>query len=404
LLYGRIAVPTVSPFGPFVSKNHFAGYVEMATLLAVGLAVGLADEARRRGEVSWMQSARAGRVVLAHGMAAAMGLAVFVSLSRGGAVSLAAGWLVFAGMRVLVRRRASQRMRRAGAVGALAVGLTAGIAMALPSEARTRLMSLAGIARDESGVARLGLWQGTLKLARSSPLLGYGQGAFGDALPRFKTVSLDLRAEHAESDYLELLAEGGAIALLLGLATIAVGARHLVRGLREQPDRRLRGLGLGAVAGGAALLVHSAFDFNLRIPSNALLFAFLGALALAAAGGARTLGPRTSATVCAAAVLTLVLALRPPGIEHAAEHPEIRRLLDAPGSQRLRWAQADALLVKRLNHRPADAEAWVLLGWLRALGGEVRQGAALAHYGASLDPHRVALRTEADRLDRVGGR
>ena len=30
LLYGTIAVPTVSPFGPFVSKNHFAGWVAMA--------------------------------------------------------------------------------------------------------------------------------------------------------------------------------------------------------------------------------------------------------------------------------------------------------------------------------------------------------------------------------------
>ena len=48
----------------------------------------------------------------------------------------------------------------------------------------------------------------------------------------------------------------------------------------------MRGLGLGAAAGAIALLVHSVFDFNLRIPSNALLFAFLCALALAAAGAA----------------------------------------------------------------------------------------------------------------------
>jgi len=27
LLYGRLSVPTVSPFGPFVSKNHFAGWM-----------------------------------------------------------------------------------------------------------------------------------------------------------------------------------------------------------------------------------------------------------------------------------------------------------------------------------------------------------------------------------------
>src|SRR5207247_2551776 len=37
-LYGVIPVPTIAPFGPFVSKNHFAGYVEMAALLALALA------------------------------------------------------------------------------------------------------------------------------------------------------------------------------------------------------------------------------------------------------------------------------------------------------------------------------------------------------------------------------
>ncbi|HXY42113.1 MAG TPA: hypothetical protein VEQ10_20725, partial [Vicinamibacteria bacterium] len=54
-LFGVLAVPTITPFGPFVSKNHFAGYVEMAACLALGLAVGLADEARHAPEwLSWL--------------------------------------------------------------------------------------------------------------------------------------------------------------------------------------------------------------------------------------------------------------------------------------------------------------------------------------------------------------
>ena len=58
-----IAVPTTAPFGPFVSKNHFAGWTEMAALLTAGLALGLADEARRRGR-DWTADARAGGVIL----------------------------------------------------------------------------------------------------------------------------------------------------------------------------------------------------------------------------------------------------------------------------------------------------------------------------------------------------
>ena len=59
LLFGRIAVPTVAPFGPFVSKNHFAGWSVMAALLTAGLALGLAAAARRR-ERDWTADARAG--------------------------------------------------------------------------------------------------------------------------------------------------------------------------------------------------------------------------------------------------------------------------------------------------------------------------------------------------------
>ena len=101
-LFGAWTVPTVAPFGPFVSKNHFAGYVELAALLAVGLATGLADEARRgEGWLSWIESRRAKWVVVAWGAALVLVLAVPVSLSRGGVVSLTAGLACFVLLRAL---------------------------------------------------------------------------------------------------------------------------------------------------------------------------------------------------------------------------------------------------------------------------------------------------------------
>src|SRR6185503_10948695 len=75
-IYGIWSVPTVAPFGPFVSKNHFAGYVELAALLAIGLATGLAEEARRdRRFLSWIESRRAKWIVLAWGTAFVLVLA-----------------------------------------------------------------------------------------------------------------------------------------------------------------------------------------------------------------------------------------------------------------------------------------------------------------------------------------
>ncbi len=210
-LYGFLSVPTITPFGPFVSKNHFAGYVEMAACLAVGLACGLADEARRGAErLSWLESRRASWVVAAWGAAAVLVLAVPVSLSRGGVVSLATGLVAFAAIRLGLRPARGVGMRRAvlalSALGAVAVAL----ALLLPTEARDRVRTLGGV--DSSGSYRLATWHDSLHLFAASPVLGSGFGALADALPRFKTGAGDVRVEHVENDYLELLCEGGLLA------------------------------------------------------------------------------------------------------------------------------------------------------------------------------------------------
>jgi O-antigen ligase len=395
LLYGRIAVPTVAPFGPFVSKNHFAGYVEMVTLLALGLATGFADEARRGPALlGWIESRRAGRVVLTYGATATMGLAVLVSLSRGGVVSLAVGVLAFTVLRTLVRHRPPAAGRLVGILAVLAI-IALGSFTVLPPEGRDRILSLAGIRADQSGAFRLGIWRDTLQVAGSSPLVGQGLGAYEDALPRFKTVAGELRIQHAENDYLELLAEGGGLGLALALIAVGLGVTRAVAGLRRQEDRLLRGLGLGATSGIIALLVHSAFDFNLRIPSNAILFAFLAAMSMAAACPVQLRASDLRSR--AGWVLALVTALGAAGVTAmSTSRGQVLRMTDA--SSTLRRERAEAELAAHLRCRPADAEAWLFLGWLRAIRGDGAEGMALARYGAALDPLRESLQRQAARL------
>jgi O-antigen ligase len=401
LLYGRIAVPTVAPFGPFVSKNHFAGYVEMVALLALGLASGLADEARRgTALLGWIESRRAGRVVLTYGATATMGLAVLVSLSRGGVVSVAMGVLAFVLLRTLVRRRTPAAGPLVGILAILVVIALASFAV-LPREGRDRILSLAGITADQSGAFRLRIWHDTLRVAGSSPIMGQGLGAFEDALPRFKTVAGELRIQHAENDYLELLAEEGGLGLALALLAVVLAIRRTVAGLRRQEDRLLRGLGLGATAGIVAMLIHSAFDFNLRIPSNALLFAFLAAMAMAAAACPLQLRAGDFRTR-AGWVLTLLLALGAAGATAmSTSSGKVLPMIDT--SSTLRRERAEAELTAHLGQRPADAEAWLSLGWLRAARGAGAEGMALARYGASLDPLREPLQRQAARLSVRGG-
>jgi hypothetical protein len=86
-------------------------------------------------------------------------------------------------------------------------------------------------------------------------------------------------AEHAHSDYVQLLMECGLLFVVLaGVALWLVWERslNLVRHARSvqglNASRRVKlSCGLGVLA----LFLHSWVDFNLRIPANAMFGAFL---------------------------------------------------------------------------------------------------------------------------------
>ncbi len=395
-LYGIWRVPTVAPFGPFVSKNHFAGYVELAALLAVGLAVGLAEEARRdRGWLSWIESRRARWIVLAWGVAFVLGLSVLVSLSRGGVVSLAAGLVAF----VLVRfwTLGPARLSPRGFMGVSALLLFGSLVVVslLPPEARARIASLVAVTSEASGSYRLTVWRDTNRLIASSPLLGSGFGAYEDALRRFRTASGEVAVEHAESDVREAVAEGGALgALLIGGLAMAV----LLPGLRcahLEPQRLTRALTTGALAGGVALAVHSLFDFNLHLPSNALLFAVLAAVLVAPAAGVappRALCVLSIVVIFASLALSLATSRRPAHLEGGS----LLRAAPAPATG-LRRAALDGDLLEQLHRRPTDAPSWLALAWVRqAATGE--PAGPLARWSVRLDPTSRGVREAASRL------
>ncbi len=399
-LYGVLDVPTIAPFGPFVSKNHFSGYVEMTALLALGLAAGLAEEARRTpGFLGWTESRRAPRVVLAFGAAVVLMLSVLVSLSRGGAFGLTVGVATFFLLRLLQRRRTTTQWSARLFVAASALVVVFATFLVLPPEARERLRSITAGSRDSSTAFRAQVWRDSLRLSTRSPLVGHGLGTFVDALPPLKTGAGDMRIEHAENDYLELLAEAGVTGLLLALgAALALGARARA-GAEGDIGRLRRSVALGAASGLAALAAHSLVDFNLRIPSNGLLFALLAATHLAARRSSAV--SRLSAGVLAGlGAVLLAYVSSSPAPTRLQALPSVRRLHVRAETATLRLREATGEIERHLRRRPADAEAWVWLGWARATRGRTREGFALAAYGTSLDPEHQALQAAAERLKR----
>lgn len=397
LLFGRIAVPTVSPLGPFVSKNHFAAYVGAIGLLGLGFAIGLADEARREGPwLSWVRSQRAPRVVLAFGVTLVLFLAVLAAQSRGGALALGGGTAALLLLRVSGGR--SRSPRRVGLVLLLLPLAAILLLTLLPPEARSRLGTLLG-PPDSSGSFRLALWRDALTAFRSSPLPGHGLGAFADALPRHKTVAGELRVEHAENEYVEVLVEGG----VLGAGVLALGLVLLARAGAEarKGHGADRGLALGACSLLTALAVHSLVDFPLRLPAIALTAVVAVALLIGLNCCEEAGASRHAISVALVACLALLTdqLVRPSTSANAMSLPEVRLATAARNPAPHRAERAEERLREHLRSRPGDAEGWALLSWLRTRAGEVEEGHGMGRHAVALDPQRTSLRRYLDSLE-----
>jgi O-antigen ligase len=282
-IYWTRPTPWAVAFGPFVNRNHYAGYMEM--LAPLPLALILSRGVRKE---SWVF----------YGFAAAvMGLSIFVSLSRGGMVSFIAGIAFVAVMsaRQGVKAGGKQRkpfiLRRIGAAAALAIAITVGVfwigGERLVNRAAESIDQMKGNADPQSSLfSRQEIWKDTLKLFTANPILGAGLGAYETVFPIYARHDGMFVVNYSHNDYLQALTDGGIVGGALALCFIALVFRAVARGLKSE-DPLMAGLALGAGAGVFSLLTHSIFDFNLQIPSNALLFLFLSAVisSIAASAG-----------------------------------------------------------------------------------------------------------------------
>jgi O-antigen ligase len=115
---------------------------------------------------------------------------------------------------------------------------------------------------------RLDLWRDSLTAWRHAPLFGFGAGNFEPVIPLFRTYQGFLRAEHAESEYLEVLVTTGC----LGLALLLWAGFTIVRRIRKIGVRN-DWLHTGVVAALLCLLAAMSVHFFFEVPAIMLLIA-----------------------------------------------------------------------------------------------------------------------------------
>ncbi len=179
-------------------------------------------------------------------------------------VALAAGGVVAVAGTHSRGRRPLAAVLAIAVVAGLAAG-TSGIGPGLGRTLSTR-MTLQSSDRTNELVA-------TLELARDHPLTGVGPGRF---LLTWTDGGQAMVATYAHNEYLQVLAEMGAIGFGILIGGLVLSARAVLRSRQGAPPW----LSSGCVGGLAALALHSAADFLWHVPVVAMIGATLVGLAL----------------------------------------------------------------------------------------------------------------------------
>jgi hypothetical protein len=255
-LYWLVALPAgAGPFGPFVDGDHFAGFVEL--IAPLGLAL-LLFRSWRREQLT----------LLLLFTFVPIG-ALILSASRGGIIGLVLELCLL----VLLSR--AHRIGRKQLVGTAAIALVAGsfVVWLGVSKAIQRFEQLTheGISRE----LRVSMYHDTGRIILDHPWVGTGLGTLVAVYPRYASFYNGLTVDHAHNDYLELLSDTGLIGGICGLSFIGLLFWQGLASLQSARGLFARATIAGSLAACAGLLLHSLVDFNLHIPSNALIFVLL---------------------------------------------------------------------------------------------------------------------------------
>lgn len=248
LYVGRAIVPRVA--GVLEGPNQLAGYYDLVVPVVAAWAI------ERRS-------------ALANGALFFAIAADVLTFSRSGLAAVAIGVAFLAA----VRGKAALAALRPALGGALAgLLVVAGWGAYAQSASVFRFSVESAYA---GGVGNRGqLWDAALRMWRAHPLLGVGAGNYELELPFYGVLGV---RTHANSWYLQSLAEGG---LLLFGATVAIVASvgaAFARSLRSSPWV------LGAAAASLAICLHQIADYLVFFPKVGMTWWLLLGIAASAA-------------------------------------------------------------------------------------------------------------------------
>jgi O-antigen ligase len=282
-IYGVWAPENFSfPFGPFINRNHFAGWMLMTIPLGLAFFYDALQRilqgaaAHRRDTLALIGSAQVGTLMSAGAATLLMSLSLLMTRSRSGLGAFAIGSALAA---AVVLRRQPTMKRRLVVAAMFSVLLVATATWAGVDTVIGKFTA------DEQGVQSIAgrrlIWGDATRIARDFRLTGTGLNTFGTAMIGYQSGTPEVHYFEAHNDYLQIASEGGLLLVIPSLIAVVVFALQVRRRFREAPTfGTTYWIRVGAVVGMVSVALQSLFEFSLQMPGNAVLFALLMAVAL----------------------------------------------------------------------------------------------------------------------------
>lgn len=249
------------PFGPYVNRNHFAGFAEL--VIPVALVPLVLGKVRRE---RWLAVALFALLPVG---------ALFLSASRGGILSFAAEMGILA-LIIALRRAGGRHVLAGGVVLLLALLLVSLLGVRQILERFSSMQSLE-VTVGKRASMRLDAW----RIFRDHPWAGTGLGTLPLVFPAYESLYDARVVNHAHNDYLEMLADAGIAGGLCCAWFLGVVFFYSLKQLLVTDNSFAAALHLSGLVAVCGLVVHSLVDFNLHMPGNALLFFLMAYLAVA---------------------------------------------------------------------------------------------------------------------------
>jgi O-antigen ligase len=264
-------------WGPYINRNHFAGYIEMCIPLGLGMILYGTAKTRTSRHAAVLK--KFASVILSKrfpslGQWSVVTLvmigALFMTLSRGGII----GFLCSALFMFMIAR-----MRR-GLRKKIIVPVFAGLLLLL-------MVTVAGWDRIENRFEQLGgeaslkraeVWNDSAAIVKDHLLFGTGLGTFQNSYPQYQSHSSTTFYDHAHNDYVELLTDTGLAGFILAGALAVTLFSMLFINWQKRHSTYAKTIGAAGLASVLAISVHSFTDFNLHIPANAMLLAVVAGI------------------------------------------------------------------------------------------------------------------------------